>query len=63
VLELGPSSGRLSESAQQAIRTYILKNQLAAGDALPPEGRLAQELGISRPSVREAVKARIAGHP
>jgi DNA-binding FadR family transcriptional regulator len=55
-LQLGPSGGRLSESAQSAIRAYILKNQLAAGDPLPPEGRLAQDLGISRPSVREAVK-------
>ena len=50
------SNGRLSESVQHAIRSFILKNGLGAGDALPPEGRLAQELGISRPSVREAVK-------
>lgn len=43
--------------AQQAIREYILEHRLAAHDPLPPEGRLAQELGMSRPSVREAVKA------
>jgi DNA-binding FadR family transcriptional regulator len=41
---------------QDAIRRYILDRQLEAGDALPPEGQLARELGVSRPSVREAVK-------
>ncbi|MBI3972408.1 MAG: FadR family transcriptional regulator [Chloroflexi bacterium] len=49
--------GRLYEAAQQAIKQYILEHQLNAGDPLPTEGRLAQELGISRTSVREAVKA------
>jgi DNA-binding FadR family transcriptional regulator len=53
---LHPAGTRLSGSAQQAIRRYILKNGLGAGDQLPPEGKLALELGISRPSVREAVK-------
>lgn len=55
-LKLLPSGGRLSHSAQQAIRRYILDHRLAAGDPLPPEGHLARELGVSRPSVREAVK-------
>ncbi len=32
-------------------------NKLRSGDALPSEGRIAKELGISRNSVREAVKA------
>jgi DNA-binding FadR family transcriptional regulator len=51
-----PSHGRLSEAVQQAIRQYILDRRLGAGDPLPPEGQLARELGVSRPSVREAVK-------
>ena len=55
-LQLLPSNGRLSQTAQQAIRRYILDHDLGAGDALPPEGQLARELGVSRPSVREAVK-------
>lgn len=59
-LRLAPGSplgrGRLSQTAQQAIREYIEQNRLRAGDPLPPEGRLAQELGVSRASVREAVK-------
>jgi DNA-binding FadR family transcriptional regulator len=49
-------NGRLSQTAQQAIREYIEQNRLRAGDPVPPEGRLAQELGVSRASVREAVK-------
>jgi DNA-binding FadR family transcriptional regulator len=50
------SDGRLSQAAQRAIREYIERNGLRAGDPLPPEGRLAQALGVSRPSVREAVR-------
>jgi DNA-binding FadR family transcriptional regulator len=49
-------NGRLSETVQAAIRRYILDHGLGAGEALPPEGQLALELGVSRPSVREAVK-------
>lgn len=47
----------LHHSVQEAIRAYILDNDLRAGDALPPETDLARQLGISRNSVREAVKA------
>jgi DNA-binding FadR family transcriptional regulator len=48
---------RLSETAQAAIKRYILDHRLQAGDLLPTEGRLAQVLGMSRTAVREAVKA------
>lgn len=44
-------------SVQEAIRAYILGNQLRPGDLLPPESELARQLGVSRNSVREAVKA------
>ncbi len=47
----------LHHSVQDAIRAYILDNKLRAGDALPPETDLAKQLGVSRNSVREAVKA------
>jgi DNA-binding FadR family transcriptional regulator len=43
--------------AQVEIRKYIEKHELRFGDALPAEGQLAQELGISRPSLREAMKS------
>ena len=48
---------RLFEAAQRAIKQYILDHRLGADDPLPTEGQLVEELGISRNSVREAVKA------
>ncbi|GMQ94228.1 MAG: FadR/GntR family transcriptional regulator [Acidimicrobiia bacterium] len=47
----------LHRQVQEAIKSYIVNNSLAAGDQLPPEGQLAELLGISRNSVREGVKA------
>lgn len=47
----------LHHSVQDAIRAFILDNKLRAGDPLPPETDLARQLGVSRNSVREAVKA------
>ena len=47
----------LHVSVQESLRSYIEDNQLKAGDALPPESFLAQQLGVSRNSVREAIKA------
>lgn len=39
------------------IKQYILEHNLKPGDPLPPEGQLAEELGVGRSSVREAVKS------
>src|ERR671912_516559 len=47
----------LHVTVQESLRGYIEDNQLKAGDALPPEGYLAQQLGVSRNSMREAIKA------
>src|SRR5690242_4264539 len=47
----------LHVTVQESLRSYIEDNQLTAGDALPPESFLAQQLGVSRNSVREAIKA------
>lgn len=43
--------------AQESIKDFIIRNQLMPGAPLPPEGSLAKQLGISRNSVREAIKA------
>lgn len=43
--------------AQLDIKEYIRRNDLKPGDALPNEGRFAEEIGISRLSLREALKA------
>lgn len=46
-----------AEMARQHILEHIIRNALRSGDPLPPEGQIAQEVGVSRGSVREAVKA------
>jgi DNA-binding FadR family transcriptional regulator len=47
----------LHVTVQESLRSYIEENKLKPGDALPPESFLAQQLGVSRNSVREAIKA------
>lgn len=47
----------LYQAVQDEIKSYIIANNLRPGDPLPSEGELAQQLDISRNSVREAVKA------
>lgn len=47
----------LNRVIQDQIKQYITDNRLGSGDLLPPEGQLAADLGVSRGSVREAVKA------
>tara|TARA_A100001391_G_scaffold60063_2_gene37477 strand:- start:8313 stop:8993 length:681 start_codon:yes stop_codon:yes gene_type:complete len=42
---------------QESLRSYIEENALEAGAPLPPESFLAQQLGVGRNSVREAIKA------
>jgi len=47
----------LYQVVQDEVKSYIIEHRLKAGDPLPPETELAQQLNISRNSVREAVKA------
>jgi DNA-binding FadR family transcriptional regulator len=47
----------LNKAVQERVKHYITANHLAPGDPLPPEMQLAADLGISRGSVREAIKA------
>lgn len=47
----------LHVTVQESLRDYVEANDLQAGDALPPETFLAQQLGVGRNSVREAIKA------
>jgi len=48
---------RLSSEVVNQITDLILQNHLQPGDKLPPERQLAEELGISRTALREAMKA------
>jgi len=50
-------SSRLYEQIVQQVEDSIHKGTLKAGDQLPPERELAQQFGVSRTAVREAVKA------
>src|SRR5579863_999490 len=50
-------SSRLYEQIVKQIEESVLKGALKAGDQLPAERELAQQFGVSRTAVREAVKA------
>lgn len=47
---------RLSDTVAHQLEQRILEGALKAGDRLPAERELAQELGVSRPSLREALQ-------
>lgn len=47
---------RVSDQAYEQIRDLIFRGQLKPGEQIPPERDLAQALGVSRPTVREAIK-------
>lgn len=54
---------RLYQQIADDIRELIHKGLYQAGDRLPPERDLAQQLGVSRPSLREALIALdVQGH-
>jgi GntR family transcriptional regulator, transcriptional repressor for pyruvate dehydrogenase complex len=50
-------SGRLYEQIVEQIEQRIVDGELRLGDQLPPERDLAEQFGVSRTAVREAVKA------
>lgn len=47
----------VTDEAILRIKEMLLRGQLRPGDRLPPEKELSEELGLSRSSLREAVKA------
>ena len=49
-------TSRLYEQIVQQVEDSILKGQLKPGDQLPAERELAQDFGVSRTAVREAVQ-------
>lgn len=47
---------RISDAIASSLERRILEGSLKPGDRLPPERELAAELGVSRPSLREAIQ-------
>ncbi|AZC12641.1 FadR/GntR family transcriptional regulator [Microbacterium sp. ABRD28] len=47
----------LTDQAIDRIKDMIVRGELRPGDRLPPEKELSERLGLSRSSLREAVKA------
>lgn len=52
-----PEKMNLSQIVSERIKSYILDNELKAGDKLPSEKQLIDTLGVSRTVVREALKS------
>lgn len=50
-----PSANR-STTTMDAIKSYIMNHDLKPGDPLPTEATLCNDLGVSRSSVREALR-------
>jgi GntR family transcriptional repressor for pyruvate dehydrogenase complex len=53
----GSMAAPLTEAAIEQVRDLISTGQLTSGERLPPEAELAELLGTSRNTVREAVRA------
>ncbi len=47
---------RISDAIAASLEARILEGSLKPGDRLPPERELAVDLGVSRPSLREAIQ-------
>ncbi|MHB1669432.1 GntR family transcriptional regulator [Thiomonas sp.] len=47
---------KLSDTIASDLERRILEGSLRAGDRLPPERELAEQLGVSRPSLREGLQ-------
>ena len=48
---------KISEDIANQIKRLIIDGELKPGDQLPPERELIKQLGVSRPSLREALNA------
>jgi DNA-binding FadR family transcriptional regulator len=55
-----PNERRLSLEVANRIKDLIRKEKLKPGDKLPNEMQLAELFGVSRPTVREAVKSLVS---
>lgn len=56
----GRARATAGSSTVEAVKEYILEGGLAPGDPLPTEAALCEALGVSRSSVREAIRTLIS---
>ena len=49
-------SPKIAETIAHKLESMILEGTLKPGEKLPPERQLAESLGVSRPSLREAIQ-------
>jgi GntR family transcriptional repressor for pyruvate dehydrogenase complex len=56
MLDLHITKQTISDSVSQQLMKLVSAKQLKAGDKLPSQRELAEQLGVGRPSVREALK-------
>lgn len=47
---------RLADTVSEAIAAALFDGRIATGDALPSEGEIAKEFGVSKPIAREALR-------
>jgi len=57
---VGRQVTRPRAQVEEQIKEAILSGQFAQGDKLPPETQLAEQFGVSRPTVREALGALVS---
>src|SRR4051794_37929425 len=57
-----PPRGDASEQVAQEIRRYILAHALRPGERIGTEQELAQEFGVSRPTLREGLRLLASSH-
>ena len=50
------SNKKMAEQVRDAVSEYIREHRLKAGDQIPTEAELCAAFGVSRPSVREALR-------
>lgn len=51
------NNAKLNKSVQEQVKLYILESKLKAGDVLPTEMDLSEQIGVSRTSIREALRS------
>lgn len=59
---IGQSVRRPREQVEETIRQAILTGDLKSGEMLPPEAELARQFGVSRTTLREALRVLSSQH-